>query len=142
MADDGRVDVPEGWKEAPFTKEDNPHGLLEESSFATLFPQYREKYLKDSWPTITRALQPHGIAAELNLSEGSMTVRTTAKTFDPCAILRARDVIKMMARGVPVQQSLKAMEDGMFCDVVKIGNIVEVIHYILGILRKTNLSYV
>ncbi len=29
------------WAVQPFSKEDNPHGLLEESSFATLFPKYR-----------------------------------------------------------------------------------------------------
>ena len=31
--------------------------LLEESKFATLFPQYREKYLRESWPLVTRTLQ-------------------------------------------------------------------------------------
>jgi hypothetical protein len=32
------------WSVQPFTKEDNPHGLLEESSFAVLFPKYRGRW--------------------------------------------------------------------------------------------------
>ena len=50
------------WKVDPFTKEDNPDGLLDESSFATLFPKYREKYLREVWPSVTRALKECGIA--------------------------------------------------------------------------------
>jgi len=108
------------WKQLPFTREDNPDGLLEESSFAALFPKYREQYLRDSWPEVTRALKPSGIACELDLVEGSMNVRTTAKTFDPYAIIKARDLIKMLSRGVPVAQAVRALEDDIFCDVIKV----------------------
>ena len=56
------------------------------------------------WPTVTRSLKEHGIKCELNLVEGSMTVRTTRKCFDPFIILKARDLIKLLSRGVPVAQ--------------------------------------
>lgn len=112
------------WKIHPFSKEDNPHGLLEESSFATLFPKYREKYLREVWPSVTKSLKEHGIGCELNLVEGSMTVKTTRKTWDPYIIMKARDVIKLLARSVPAPQALKVLDDEMQCDIIKIGGIV------------------
>lgn len=125
--------VPDGWKEPSFSKEDNPHGLLEESSFATLFPKYREAYLKECWPLVEHALADvvspfrlmdflkftfkwnvvmsnmgcqtcQHVKASLDLIEGSMTVCTTRRTFDPYAIIRARDLVKLLARSVPFEQ--------------------------------------
>ncbi|KAL1976770.1 hypothetical protein VTN31DRAFT_3052 [Thermomyces dupontii] len=113
------------WQIPEFKPEDNKGGTFaEESSFATLFPKYREVYLKEAWPMITRALDKHGIACTLDLVEGCMTVKTTRKTYDPAAILKARDLIKLLARSVPAQQALKILEDGMACDIIKIRNLV------------------
>lgn len=53
---------------------------------------------------MTRALKEHGVACELNLVEGSMTVRTTVKTWDPYIIIKARDLIKLLSRSVPAPQ--------------------------------------
>ena len=97
---------------------------MEESSFATLFPKYREKYLREVWPSVTKALKEQGLGCELNLVEGSMTVKTTRKTYDPYIIMKARDVIKLLARSVPAPQALKVLDDEMQCDIVKIGGMV------------------
>ncbi|XP_018428175.1 PREDICTED: KRR1 small subunit processome component homolog [Nanorana parkeri] len=116
--------VPDGWKEEPFTREDNPKGLLEESSFATLFPKYREAYLKECWPLVQKALGESFVKAELDLIEGSMSVATTKKTFDPYVIVRARDMIKLLARSVPFEQAVRILQDDMACDIIKIGTLV------------------
>ena len=106
-------------------KDSLPGGsLMEESSFATLFPKYRERYLREVWPVVTRALDKVKIGCELNLIEGSMTVMTTRKTSDPYIILKARDLIKLLARSIPVAQALKILNDEVNCDIIKIGGLV------------------
>ena len=112
------------WKIDAFTEKDSSGPLLEESSFVTLFPKYREAYLKEVWPHVTKILSGHGIACELNLIDGSMLVKTTRKAYDPYIIMKARDFIKLLARSVPVLNAARVLEDGMACDIVKIGNIL------------------
>ena len=108
-----------------FTPEDNKGGTFsEESSFSILFPKYREVYLKQSWPLVTKSLEKLGVACTLDLVEGSMTVKTTRKTYDPASILKARDLVKLLSRSVPAPQAVRILEDEMACDVIKIRGMV------------------
>lgn len=125
------VEVPEGpvenaWamKIPDFKEDDNPHGMLEESKFATLFPKYREKYIREVWPLVQAKLTEFKVKCELDVIEGSMTVMTTRKTWDPYIIVKARDMIKLMARSVPFEQASKVLDDDIGSDVIKIGNLV------------------
>uniref|UniRef100_K3XR66 KRR1 small subunit processome component n=1 Tax=Setaria italica TaxID=4555 RepID=K3XR66_SETIT len=129
----GKHDKPKPWDEDPnidhwkiekFDPSWNEGGMLEVSSFSTLFPQYREKYLQESWPIVKGALKEHGISCELNLVEGSMTVSTTRKTRDPFIIIKARELIKLLSRSVPAPQAIKILDDEMNCDIIKIGGLV------------------
>ncbi|KAG8077718.1 hypothetical protein GUJ93_ZPchr0007g4150 [Zizania palustris] len=119
--DDPNIDR---WKIEKFDPSWNEGGMLEVSSFSTLFPQYREKYLQEAWPIVKGALKEFGVACELNLVEGSMTVSTTRKTRDPYIIVKAKELIKLLSRSVPAPQAIKILNDEMSCDIIKISSII------------------
>ncbi|OIW02777.1 hypothetical protein TanjilG_29553 [Lupinus angustifolius] len=119
--DDPNIDH---WKVDKFDPSWNEGGMLEVSSFSTLFPQYREKYLQQAWPLVKSSLKEFGVSCELNLVEGSMTVTTTRKTRDPYIIVKARDLIKLLSRSVPAPQAIKILDDEVQCDIIKISGMV------------------
>ncbi|TRX97614.1 hypothetical protein FHL15_001369 [Xylaria flabelliformis] len=101
-----KTDDIDKWKIDPFLptvslltaicRSDNVGGnLAEESSFIVLFPKYRE------WKS-----------------------RPTKRTWDPAAILKARDLIKLLARSVPAPEALRVLQDDVAADVIKIRNLV------------------
>lgn len=113
------------WKVGSYERMETDLSMLEESSFSTLFPRYREHYIKEVWPHLTSLLEKRcSIAADLDLIQGSMTVRTTRKTWDPYIILKARDLIKLVSRGVPLNDAARILEDGAFAEVIKIASLV------------------
>jgi len=113
------------WKVEPFKPEDNPFGgVVEESSFATLFPKYREAYLREVWPLVESKLKEYGVKSSLDAIEGSISVFSSRKMYDPYVIVKARDMIKLMARGVQFEQAERVLEDETTCDIIKIRNLV------------------
>ncbi|KAJ1975945.1 ribosomal RNA assembly protein krr1 [Dimargaris xerosporica] len=123
MADEASTSS-SGPRAVKFTKDDFKHPLLEESSFAVIFPKYIEKSLVETLPYLQELLSAHGIVCSLDRVEGSLSVRTTRKTFDPYMIIKARDLIALLVRSVPFSQATRILEDDMHYEIFRIGNIV------------------
>lgn len=124
MEDDQIVDDPWSIEIPPLKKDELPNCIVAESRFATLFPKYREHYVKECFDLIVKILEEYEVKAELDLMEGSITVSTTKKTWDPFIILKARDMVKLIARGVPFEHANKVLQDNVACDIIKIGRLV------------------
>ena len=60
------VEGEDRWKSVVIKEGDMKSSLLEESSFSTLFPKYREKYIKEVWGVIKKSLLERGIKGELD----------------------------------------------------------------------------
>ncbi|XP_068257504.1 KRR1 small subunit processome component homolog isoform X4 [Nyctibius grandis] len=128
--------VPDGWKEPPFTREDNPKGLLEESSFATLFPKYREAYLKECWPLVQKALSEHAVRI--------LQDDIACDIIKIGSLVRKRDTfIKRRGRLLgPKGSTLKALELLTNCYIMVQGNTVSALGPFSGLkeVRKVVLD--
>lgn len=53
------LSYPQQWKIDAFEPPEKHLPFTEESSFATLFPKYRETYLREVWGAVTQVLEKH-----------------------------------------------------------------------------------
>jgi ribosomal RNA assembly protein len=54
-----------------------------------------------------------------------MKVLTTKETYDPYIIIKGRDILKLISRGVSIEKGKRVFEDNIFSNVVKIRNYVK-----------------
>ena len=64
--------------------------------------------------------QEQGIDVEMDALKGSLIVKTTKDTWDPYAIMLARDVIKLISRHVSLEKAVKVFEEGITSEIINV----------------------
>ncbi|KAI5185291.1 ribosomal RNA assembly protein [Nematocida homosporus] len=104
----------------PFDEKEIKHSFLETSTFDVMFPRHREKYIREVEEYIKKALHRKKLEVSIDYQELVLSVATTNLTRDPYVIFQGRDLLKLVARGVPLDKAIKVFEDGITCDIISL----------------------
>ncbi|KAI5148616.1 ribosomal RNA assembly protein [Enteropsectra breve] len=96
------------------------HAFLETSSFDVLFSKQRMEYLKSVELYITKACEQKKISFSLECDSQTMRVSTTKHTRDPYIIIKAYEMIQLLAKGVNLEHAVKNLEDDVFSEIIPI----------------------
>jgi ribosomal RNA assembly protein len=98
---------------------------VEENTYTSSFPKYLGKYLREIWPKISELLSSYGICGEINLSQYSISVRTTDETRDPYIIFKAKELILLITRSVPIQHAVRIFQDDIASEIFSFEHIIK-----------------
>ncbi|TBU07039.1 Krr1/Pno1-like rRNA processing protein [Hamiltosporidium tvaerminnensis] len=104
--------------EVEFNEKDFKHNFLEQSEFTVMWPRYREEYLKTNEKLLQEKLQEIKLSLDINYSERYFTVSTTNKTRDPYIIIKGRDMLKLIARGMNLNEASLILKDGFTSEII------------------------
>jgi ribosomal RNA assembly protein len=90
------------------------------SIFSIIFPKYQEKKILESWKIIERIMDSVKIKSRIDLFSGSIQIWNTKLTRDPFALFNVRDFLRLITRGVSIEQAAKIFDDEIHCDIIKI----------------------
>lgn len=90
------------------------------SIFSIIYPKYQEKKIRESWKIIQRIIDSVKIKSKIDIFSGSIQFWNTKLTRDPFALFIVRDFLRLISRGVPIEQAAKIFDDEIHCDIIKI----------------------
>lgn len=100
------------------------NAFTETSKFEVLFPRHRNDYLKSVEMFIIKACQSKKLDFEINYEEGIMKIKTTHLTRDPYIIIKGKELLELLGKGVLLEHAVKILEDDISCEIIPIRIIV------------------
>lgn len=99
-----------------FKDEDFVHQFTETSTFDILIPANRLDYIKNNMDILTSEIA--NIKLLLEIQDNKLTISTTSKTRDPFIIIKGRDMLQLIVKGVDIQKAKRVLEDQIFSEII------------------------
>ncbi|KAM1046533.1 hypothetical protein TB2_025561 [Malus domestica] len=96
-------------------------GKPEGPSLRRIYPKCFEKDLLEAWPTLKSTLEEYGILCIIDLVFCNLVFRTTKKT-DPDIIPKARDLVDLLSKSIPIPLAMKVLGEIQY-EMIRIGHI-------------------
>jgi ribosomal RNA assembly protein len=108
-----------------FENSDFKHEFAEVSTELVTYPKYRERYIEQTEKYIKKALGQKKISCVIDMGERTIEVSTNRDTRDPLIFLKAADFIRLVCRGVQIEEAARILEDDYFSEIVEIKSMVK-----------------
>lgn len=99
--------------------------FVAESEFDVCYPSYREGYIKENISKIEEALNSKKLTLEIDYATRILWVKTNKETCDPYIIVKGHQFLRLLCRGIELKEALRVLEDDVFCEIVKVRNLVK-----------------
>lgn len=95
-----------------------------ESEFEVRYPLYREGYIKSNISKIEDAMSCKKLTLEIDYSTRTLLVKTNRETCDPYIVVKGHQFLRLLCRGIGLEEASRVLEDDVFCEILKINNLV------------------
>lgn len=110
--------------EAPFDPHEFLRGdvrpMLEENRFEVLVARSRVPYFQEVDGELRELLGGYGLRYELDAARGVCAVQNSLETPDPTAVLVARQLLRLVARYMPLDVARRVFEPGVESEVIAV----------------------
>lgn len=103
-----------------FNDDDFKDEFAEMSEFKLLIAQHRLEYIKSNISNMQQII--NGYKLSIELEDNTITLSTTKRTRDPYAIIKLRDIVNIILKGVPYEKALNAFTDEFVVDNILFRN--------------------
>ncbi|ELQ74542.1 rRNA processing protein [Trachipleistophora hominis] len=94
-----------------FNEEEFKDQFLEKSRFEIVYARHLESTLKENQKRIKALLKEKNVRIKINYDERVVQMSTTSKTRDPYVIIKSKDFITLVCKGVPLQEAERIFDD-------------------------------